>query len=94
MTVLMFNGAFFFHFVMSKGCKKEQVMQCLLFCTSDFGSGWSTNLLYKKTKHCLTCSFLHPSVMADEHFLISLDTPLKSLNTSVTVDGGGQERAS
>ena len=42
-----------------KGCKEEQVRQCLGFCTADFWSWLVYESAVQKPKHCLTCSFLH-----------------------------------
>ena len=47
----------------NKGCKKEQVRQCLGFCTADFWSLLVYESAVQKSKHCLTCTFLHPSTI-------------------------------
>ena len=50
---------------MAMGCKKEQVRQCLSFCTADFWSWLVYESAVQKPKHCLTSSFLHHLHMAE-----------------------------
>ena len=46
--------------LMIKGCKKEQVRQCLGLCTAYFRSWCVYESAVQKPKHYLACSFLHP----------------------------------
>ena len=57
-VVYLVNNLFCYD--IDKGSKKEQVRQCLGFCTSDIWSWLVHESAVQKPKHCLTFSFLHP----------------------------------